>query len=172
MGFSMPVHHFTFHAYRDWRPDNPKGYLRKHRGYHAPDSDMAAKYDEAAKQPAVQFDRSIQVEILVLSHQICAEEGWRLEGAGFDEGHVHLVVSWEGDAAWEEVDRRLKNLLVLKLNREHGAPGKRWFGRRHGFPKRVRDREHLRHLMEEYLPGHPGVFWRRGMPLPNSTSRE
>jgi hypothetical protein len=55
---------------------------------------MAEDYDEAAKQDAVVFDDAIQREILVLSHQICEEEGWTLEAARFDPTHAHEVISW------------------------------------------------------------------------------
>ena len=127
---------------------------------------MADKYDKAANQEAVQFDEKVQRGILVFAHDICEREGWSLEGAGFDEGHTHLVVSWRQFIEWEEVDRRLKNLLALKLNRRHKTPGKRWFVRRHGAPRRVRDDAHLQCLLTKYLPDHPGVFWKRGMPLP------
>lgn len=162
----MPVYHFTDHAYRNWRPDHPRGYTRKGEGILPPDPKMADDYDEAAKQEVAVFTGEIQREILVLAHQICEEEGWRLEASGFDEGHAHHVISWRGFIAWEEVHRRFKNLLALKLNRRHNTPGKRWFVRRHGAPRRVERREHFDYLLDVYLPDHPGVVWRRGMELP------
>ena len=162
----MPVYHFTEHAYRSWSPDHPRGYTKKGFGYQSPDKDVADAYDNAAAQDAVRFDEKIQREILALVHQICDEEGWRLEGAGFDPTHAHLAISWVGYVPWEEVQRRLKNLLTLKLNRIHGAPGKRWFTRRRGAPRRVRNRQHLDCLLDTYFPDHPGIFWRRGMPVP------
>src|SRR5439155_26975431 len=126
----MPVYHFTLHAYRSWRPDHPRGYTLKGRGYTPTDQDQADFYDKNAKQEAVVFDDQTQREILALAHEICQQEGWKLELAGFDETHTHLVLSWTGYFRWEEVDRRLKNLLVLKLNRRHNTPGKRRFVRR------------------------------------------
>ena len=162
----MAVYHFTFHAYRSWRPDHPRGYTRKGKGYQPSDDEMADHYDEAAKQDAVSFDDAVQREILILSHQICEEEGWTLEAAGFDPTHVHEVISWRKFVSWEEVDRRMKNLLVLKLNRRRGITGKRWFVRRHSAPRRVRDQKHFDHLLETYLPDHPGIFWKRGIELP------
>lgn len=168
----MAVYHFTIHAYRSWRPDHPRGYTRKGNGYQRPDTEMAEDYDEAASQPAVIFDDAIQREILVLAHQICEEEGWRLEGAGFDESHTHLVVSWHHFVSWEKVDQRLKNLLSLKLNRRRGITGKRWFVRRHSAPRQVLDRAHFDRLLKNYLPDHPGIFWKRGMPLPELSDAE
>src|SRR6186997_2427027 len=105
---AMAVYHFTYHAYRSWRPDHPRGYTKKGEGYQPPDPDVAEDYDARAKQEPVQFTDEIQREILVLAYEICEQEGWRLEGAGFDPTHAHLVVSWRGFIPWEEVDRRLK----------------------------------------------------------------
>ena len=116
--------------------------------------------------PSLLFTLELQREMLVLAHQICEEEGWRLEAAGFEEGHVRHVISWRGSLQWDEVHRRFKNLLVLKLNRRHETPGKRWFVRRHGAPPRVERAEHFEYLREVYLPDHPGLFWKRGMKLP------
>jgi len=162
----MPFYHFTIHAYRSWRPDHPRGYTKKGEGYQPSDPKKARRYDDSAKQDAVLFDRQTQQEILTIAHTTCEEEGWRLEAAGFDESHTHLVVGWRGFVSWEEVDRRLKNLLVLKLNRNHETPGKRWFVRRHGAPRRVKNEDHLNYLKDVYLPDHPGIFWKRGMKLP------
>ena len=162
----VAVYHFTIHAYRSWRPDHPRGYTRKGEGYQRPDKDVADEYDNAAKQPPVVFDRPLQVEILNLARSICEEEGWLLEAAGFDPTHTHLLISWRPFIEWEHVDKRLKNLLSLKLNRRRGIRGKRWFVRRHSAPRRVRDRGHLNYLVETYLPDHPGIFWKRGMTLP------
>lgn len=163
----MAVYHFTIHAYRSWRPDHPRGYTRKGEGYQPPDEEMAAQYDEAASQDAVIFNDPLQKEIVILAHGICEQERWRLEAAGFDETHTHLVISWTTFISWEGVDQRLKNLLALKLNRRRGVTGKRWFVRRHSAPRRVRTRKHFDYLLTEYLPDHPGIFWKRGMTLPD-----
>jgi hypothetical protein len=163
----MPVYHFTFHAYRSWNPDHPRGYTKKGIGYLPPDPEMTKRYNRNAKQPPVLFDCELQKEILSLTYVTCEEEGWRLEAAGFDPTHAHLMVSWVRFIPWEEVDRRLKNLLALKLNRRHHSPGKRWFVRRHGAPRRVRDKQHFTYLAEIYFPDHRGAFWKRGMMPPD-----
>ena len=56
----MAVYHFTIHAFRSWRPDHPRGYTRKGEGYQPPDEEMAEKYDQAASQDAVIFERALQ----------------------------------------------------------------------------------------------------------------
>ena len=60
---------------------------------------------------------------------------------------------------------KIKNLLSLFLGRMTNKPGRRWFvvG---GSRKRVLDQNHLDHLCTTYLPNHPGIFWREGLPLP------
>jgi hypothetical protein len=162
----MPVYHFTLHAYRSWRPDHRRGYTEKGKGYQPPSEERARQYDENAKQEPVTFDSEIQKEILLLAHSICGDEGWRLEAVGFDPTHAHLVLAWRRFNRWEEVDRRLKNLLALKLNRAHQTPGKRWFVRGRSAPRRVKEQTHLDYLLETYLPDHPGLFWKREMKLP------
>jgi hypothetical protein len=44
-------------------------------------------------------------------------------------------------------------------------PGGHWFVKE-GSRKWVRSRGHFDYLLTEYLPDHPGVFWREGMALP------
>jgi len=127
---------------------------------------MAQQYDRNAKQDAVTFDDKTQRELVALMYSICEEEHWRLECTGFDPGHVHVVVSWRDEQEWQEIDRRFKNLLVLKMNRRRNTPGKRWFVRRHGTVKHVERQEHLDYLLETYIPDHPGLFWKRGMAPP------
>ena len=61
--------------------------------------------------------------------------------------------------------RITKNVLSLLLNRVTGEQGRRWFVR-DGSRKRVTDQAHLDYLVDKYLPDHPGLFWREGLPLP------
>jgi hypothetical protein len=135
-------------------------------GYLPRDSEQADEYDRNAKQDAVKFDERTQREILCFTLEICGNLGCTLEAAGFDPTHAHLVLSWYGFLAWEEVDRRLKNVLVTLLNRKRNSPGKRWFVRRHSAPRRVKHRGHFDYLLKTYLPDHPGIFWKRGMRAP------
>jgi REP element-mobilizing transposase RayT len=157
----MPVYHFTLHAYRSWRPDHPRGYTLRGFGYQPASKDAANEHDKRAKQPPTTFDRATQRQMLSILKTICTDEEWRLEAAAFDPSHVHVIISWKTFNRWEDVDRRLKNLLSLKLNRANGTPGKRWFVRGRSAPRRVRDAKHFEHLTKRYLPDHPGIFWMR-----------
>ena len=162
----MPVHHFTVHAYRSWRPDHPRGYVQRGKGMLPPDEQMAQNYDDRARFPRVWFsDRDIQ-EILVLGCiDVCRRRGWRLHGVGTDPTHLHWVVSWPGFIPWQDVRQKTKNILSLLLGRLTGLKGRPWFVR-DGSRKRVADADHLNYLLDRYLPDHRGVFWREGQPIP------
>lgn len=162
----MAVYHFTLHAYRSWRPDHQRGYTLYGEGYLPSDEIQADEYDKNANQPPVTFNRKIQKLILLHTYDICRREGWRLEATGSDPSHVHQLISWKTYRKWEDVDQRLKNLLALRLNKHFKSPGKRWFVRRHGAPRGVRTRKHYDYLVTTYFPDHPGLFWKRGKPLP------
>jgi hypothetical protein len=161
----MPVYHFTLHAYRSWRPDHPRGYTRRGKGYQKPDPEQARKYDERARQDPAKFVHEVQILLIRFAHEFCQRRKFRLHGAGNEAGHVHYALSVQGYCDWHEVMRRLKNVLSLILNRHFNTPGKRWFVRG-GSRKRVLDLTHLNRLLLKYFPDHPGPFWREGMPLP------
>ena len=158
----MAVYHFTIHAYRSWSPDHPRGYVRRNKGVQRPDPDMARKYDERAKFPKVQFDsRDIQ-EILVLGViDVCRRRGWRLHAVGTDPTHLHFVLSWYGFIPWASVMQTDQEPAQPLPGPGDPEPRPRWFVR-DGSRKRVKDKAHLDHLVNTYLPDHRGVFWREG----------
>jgi REP element-mobilizing transposase RayT len=161
----MPVYHFTIHAYRSWRPDHPRGYTQRGKGYRAPDIEAAHEYEDRAKQAPAQFGLEVQRLLIRIAHDFCARRKMRLHAVGNEDGHVHYVLSWRGYSDWHEVMRRLKNVLSSVLNQQLNTPGKRWFVRG-GSRKRVSNVKHLEHLKRKYLPSHPGLCWSEEMPLP------
>ena len=161
----MPVYHFTFHAYRSWRPDHPRGYVRRNEGILPPDPEQAKRYDARAKQEPVTFDTAVQQVLIRGAIDICTRRRWRLHAVGTDPSHVHLVVSWRAYFPYSEVMRQLKNVLSYLLGLQIGPRGRRWFVR-NGSHRRVKDDRHLNHLVETYLPDHPGLFWCEGRPIP------
>ena len=161
----MPVYHFTLHAYRSWRADHPRGYTKRGKGYQPPDPDEAKRRDERAKQDPAKFEEEVQIQIIRITHDFCRRRKMRFHGAGNEEGHTHLVLSWRSYMAWHEVMRRLKNVLATELNKHFNTPGKQWFVRG-GSRKRVRDEKHLDRLLDKYFPDHPGVYWREGVVIP------
>jgi hypothetical protein len=129
----MPVYLFTFHAYRSWNPDHPRGYVRRDEGVLPRDPEMAGRDDRHARHPPVRFDREIQRILVEEAQDICNRRDWRLHQIATGVSHVHVLVSWQEEAlSWKDV---------------------------HDTFKRVRDREHFEYLMTEYLPSHRGQAW-------------
>jgi len=157
----MPVYLFTFHAYRSWNADNPRGFVRSTARLLPPDTEMADHYDQNASEEPVLFDRRSQQILIWAFSDACQRREWRLHGIATEPTHVHLMVSWKGDAGWSHVRDRLKNVASLLLGRKLSRPGRRWFSRK-GSRKRVEDQTHYDHLMRNYLPKHSGLCWQEG----------
>jgi len=162
----MPVYLFTFHAYRSWNADHPRGFVQdQDRGYQPPNRALAKAYDRTATAPAAAFDPTAQDLLIRMAYDFCKRRGYRPHGVGTDPTHVHIVLSWRDGASWTSVRQALKNLLSLGLNRMHPGRHSRWFSRG-ASRKRVRDAAHLRYLLETYLPRHRGRCWIEGDPAP------
>lgn len=161
----MPVYLFTFHAYRSWMPDRPRGYVRRGEGVLPPDPKRAEEYHNRAQEPPRQFTFEQQQLLIATFADVCANLRWRLHAVATDPSHVHLLVSWREFSPWQDISRRLKNIASLALGRQVGVTDRKWFSRG-GSRKRVRDREHFDYLVRQYLPSHRGVCWREGEELP------
>ena len=165
----MAVYLFTFHAYRSWNADNPRGYVRKGQGILTPDAAQARKYDRLAKEPPVLFTVDNQLVMLWILSDACRRRNWRLYQIASEPTHIHLLVSWREFLPWQKVRGKLKNLMSRELGRQCSMPGHRWFAGG-ASRKRVKDRRHFEHLMKRYLPSHRGLVWREGDPLPQLPS--
>ena len=161
----MPCYLFTFHAYRSWNADNPRGFVQEAGSIEAPSAQLARYYDEHAQQPPVLFEALHQRVLIWIAFDACARRQWRLHFVATEPTHVHILVSWHSSEPWGEVRRRLKNLASLFLGRKFEQPGRKWFSRR-GSRKRVRDRRHFDYLVNKYLPKHGGLQWREGAATP------
>jgi len=154
----MPVYLFTYHAYRSWRPDDPRGFVQEGEGIQPPSEPLANAYDNAAKHPPVTFDHVIQQFLIETAHDVCNRRGWRLHGAATEPTHLHTLVSWRDETAWSAVRGKIKNILSTAMSKRAGLKGRPWFvdkaSRRH-----VRDQKHFDYLMHRYLPKHSGVGW-------------
>lgn len=159
-GVIMAVYLFTFHAYRSWNADRPRGYVRKGEGILPPDPQRAKQYNQSARHPPVRFDNFAQQVLAAATRDICAKHGWRLHQVALMATHLHALISWEAFVEWAAVSRTLKRGLGSALSKAYDKPGP-WFSRG-GSRKRVTDREHFDYLMKTYLPGHRGVIWREG----------
>ena len=77
----MAVYLFTYHAYRSWNADHRRGYTRKDEGVLPPDEERAEFYDRNAKQPAVEFDRTMQAFLIAGAADVCRHRDWRFQAA-------------------------------------------------------------------------------------------
>lgn len=162
IALTVPVYLFTYHAYRTWNPDHPRGFVQdQERGYQPPNKALAAEYDRAATAPPALFDGLAQDFLVRMAYDFCVRRGYRLHAIATDPTHVHVVVSWRDGMTWTSIRQSLKNLLSLGLNRMHPGRSEKWFSRG-ASRKRVRDAAHLRHLLETYLPRHRGLRWTEG----------
>jgi REP element-mobilizing transposase RayT len=161
----MAVYFFTLHAYRSWRPDHPRGYVRRGEGILPSEPKRAAQYDANAKQEPAIFAPEMQRVMIAGAADICAQRQWRLHAIGFEPNHVHLLVSWRDFTDWLEVRAKLKNLLSLFLGRLVGIEGRTWFTDA-GSRKRVATRDHFDYLIGTYIPKHSEQKWFEGDPLP------
>ncbi|MCZ6851853.1 MAG: hypothetical protein O7F17_09450 [Planctomycetota bacterium] len=155
----MPVYLLTLHAYRSWRPDHPRGYVRQGEGILPPDAEMAAQYDRNATHRQVTFDKELQQILVEGTCDICDRRDWRLHYVATEPTHIHALVSWLDDTLdWKFAHDTLKRLLGMMLAQHTRTKGRKWFVRK-GSRKRVRDCGHFEYLMNEYLPKHRGRRW-------------
>ncbi len=152
----MPVYLFTFHAYRSWMPDHPRGYVKLKRVLDA-DHQAAARYEQRARQDRVMFDATTLDLAVKAARESCACQGCRLHAMATDSTHVHILVSWRGDQSWHTIRQKLKEAMTRRFNQSVGR--RQWFSAK-GSRRRVLDRSHFRHLVDVYLPKHRGPMWR------------
>ena len=160
----MPVYLFTLHAYRTWVPDRPQGYVRRGKGILPPDEGLAIAYSRAAREPQAGLGEREQGIVLAIAHDACFRRNWRLHAIACEATHTHLLVTWSDTARPGWVGGKLKNLISRELN--WGLPEKRKWLSRSASRRRVRERSHFEHLVQNYLPGHGGLFWKEGMAPP------
>ncbi len=182
----MPCYLFTYHAYRSWMPDRPRGYVRRGQGIRPADESMAQKYRRSAKHDAVVFHEHVQRSLIGAALEACEHQGYRAHFIATDPTHVHLLVSWETDRSWHRVRSKLKESMTRCLNQSFNSrdpTGRRrtnersaarsadrrpaashgpWFSRG-ASRKRLRDRQHFEYLVREYLPSHAGLAWHEGV---------
>ena len=173
----MPVYLFSFHAYRSWMPDHPRGYTRRRKGYRSPDEGLADKYRQRASSDGVLFDEAVQRALLEEAQVACRFQNLRFHGGATEKSHSHYLVSWKTSKHWTQVRASLKSSLSRRLALENKKttksrdatrrrnPRESDTGRfvlklsRGGSRKRVKTRDHFDYLMKTYLPRHSGVRW-------------
>ena len=158
----MPVYHFIFHAYRSWNAEHPRGYVQRgERGVMRPSPSLGYVRDKLARNMPVSFDCAEREFLVEAVKDAASQRKWQLYGVAVVEGHLHVVVGWQDSGIdYLFVQARIKRALGYLLAQRHGTKGRPYFSRG-GSPERVRNRKHLRHLLDVYLPGHHGAHWTR-----------
>ena len=156
--YAVHVYHFTYHAYGSWMPDREEGFVQKQRGIQPPNEKLARAYRSVARFPQYSFDTPTQEFLIDVVRDVCMRRAWRLHGIGTDPSHIHVLVSWGSDLAWELVRGKIKNIMSTELSRRAGTKGQPWFAEG-ASRKRVQDDAQFHWLMKHYLPGHQGVCW-------------
>lgn len=158
----MPVYLFTFHTYRTWMPDHPRGYTKRNEGYQLPDSEMARRYDERANHPdEVLLDAELQRALIDESIIASKHQHFPLHAAFTEPSPIHDLVSWTDARSWEGVRTSLKSSLSRKLKTisEKERDGAHLALSRGASRKQVNDQAHFDYLCSTYLTKHAGLKW-------------
>ncbi len=157
----MPRYLFTYHAYRSWMPDRPRGFVRRGEGVLPPSGPLAIRYAERATAEPARFSSRIQKLLLDECRIACQRQLLRLHCIATDPSHLHVLLSWPTLRPWSNVRSAVKSSLTRRLNRD--VARQTWFS--DGVSrKRVADWKHFKYLVDEYLAAHRGWKWdeRRG----------
>src|SRR5262245_39929382 len=103
----MPCYLFTFHAYGSWLPNRKRGYVHRGDGILPPDIRMAQLYRSNLKQAEVRFDQTAQRHLVEAALQSAERQNLRCHFVSSDPTHVHILVSWSYERAWQIVRRQL-----------------------------------------------------------------
>ena len=104
----------------------------------------------------VSFDPGTQKAMIEEVLVAARFQRFKAEAIGTDASHLHVLESWRDERVWEKMRNSLRTSLTRKLNELFGR--RNWFSES-ASRKRVRDRDHYDHLVNTYLPDHPGWKW-------------
>jgi len=147
----MPCYHFTYHGHATWMPDRPQGYVHRQRGLQPSDPQMAHRYRQQQKEPAVAFDEThfnlmrdaaigTQAHIDVVIHGVAA-----------DVTHFHVATSWAHERTFKSIRTGIRSAMSRTLNQQFGK--RTWFSDSPS-RKQVKDHQHFDWLILEYFPDH------------------
>ncbi len=154
---TMPCYLLTYHGHGTWMPDHPRGYVRRKEGALLSDSNMARCYRKNLQSNAVHFHPALQQRLLDSILATRPFLGIRVHCIACEVTHVHILLSWGSERNVRSINKSMKDRLTRQLNQEFVH--RRWLSKGSSC-KRVRDRNHFDHLMENYLPRHQGLVWR------------
>ena len=157
----MPCYLFTWHAYATWMPDRAQGYVRKGQGILPPDPAQASRYRARQNENEALFDAVVQSLCIEECIATATHRRFRLHGVATEPTHLHVLLSWPDERAYDELSRGLRESISRRLN---AHLRRRWL-EAGGSRKQVRDQPHFDHLRNVYLPKHHGWKWREGVGL-------
>lgn len=161
----MPVYMITLHTYRSWKADNPKGYVQRGKqGIQTPNPVLASQRACLANDPERHFNDDQKQFIIDQAYEIITNRKLRLHAVSCTSTHTHLIISWLGtEAFFSDINQpfgqarllanKVKTILATLLSKNEGTTGNRWFSRGCDCTP-VDDRDHLNHLLDQYLPKH------------------
>ena len=140
-------------------PDRKEGFVRRGKGVLPADLQLAQKYRQDAKEAVVTFDGRVQQLVIEELRTAFGHQDCRGHYIATDSTHAHVLLSWRDDRAWKRLRTGIKSSLTRRLNRD--LLRRTWLSDGSS-RKRVQDRRHFDHLVNEYLPSHRGWKWREG----------
>jgi hypothetical protein len=154
----VPVCLLTLHAYGTWNPARSDGYWHHTKGQRPQDPEEGHRYRQRQIQGVVSFSPDLQRFMIQSSLEAAPHLKLIAYCFGSTTTHLHALLGWRDLREEEQVRRKLKEALTRRLNRAFER--RAWFVRE-GWCSSVEDDEHFGHLVETYLPSHPGWFWSR-----------
>ena len=91
------------------------------------------------------------------ANHLSALNEWILYEMAATANHVHTLLGWRMFQEFSDVSNRLKRSFGAALSKSLNKSGP-WFSRGSS-RKRVTERSHFEHLLEDYLPNHGKVRW-------------
>src|SRR5437870_3864974 len=99
----MPVYLFTYHTYRSWMPDNPRGYVLKGEGLQESSDALANTRADLSKHPPFLFDSETERLAINVCLDVCQRRDWTLHAAATEPTHLHVLVSWKTELRWQDL---------------------------------------------------------------------
>src|SRR5438045_2941257 len=107
----MPVYLFTYHTYRSWMPDHPRGYTKRNVGYLPSDPVDAARYERRASDAPTVLTVELQQHIVDQARTIPQYIEMQLYAVTTEPSHIHMLAGWEGDRSWMSVRNSVKTSI-------------------------------------------------------------
>ena len=140
-------------------PDRPRDHVKKGQDVLPSDPEQARRYRARQKEAAVSFASPEQRLIIGESIIAADKRRFRLHGVATELTHLHVLLSWHDERAFELLRRGVRESISRCLNTHERH---RWLEQ--GSSRiQVREQSHFDYLMTTYLPKHSGWKWRENV---------